>query len=115
MSKKHKLLLILSAIIVAHCLVIGIHYFSMEKVTFINTSPIIKMNDKWYIVTKEILTKDKLGRQVGRVTKYVKAASYIEEPYKNPSKVYEIKDKSIDEEVALKMNGENYLLYSRGD
>lgn len=82
---------------------------SLEKAVFINVKPTIRMGDIEYLITNDIISSDKLIKQVGKVTQIIELASYMDNPYKNPSRVYKIKDKKIEEEVALKMNSKFYI------
>jgi len=89
---------------------------SMESAVFINVKPTLQMNDVEYLVTEDEISKDKIEKQVGRVTQIILLVSYLEEnnPYKKPSKIYKIKDKEIEDEVALEMNNKFYIARFNG-
>lgn len=101
---------VLTIIVFTLLLLLVITYFGfIEKVTFINAKPSIMLNDIEYTVTQNTLLRKEVGMPFGRVTKVIELVSYSENPYKKLRWVYKIKNKDIQEEVALGMNGIIYV------
>lgn len=104
-----KRLLFIAVLLIAF---ISIMYsVSIERAVFINVKPTIEMGGIEYIITEDMISKEKLGKQIGKVTKVILLVSYLEEnnPYKNPNGIYKIKDRNAKDEVALEMNGKFYI------
>lgn len=80
---------------------------SVKKASFTNTMPaIIDFNDTTYILTDEVISSEELGKQIGKITKVNAIVSYLEEndPYKNPNKIYKIKDIKSEDSIAVQVN-----------
>lgn len=101
---------ILVLIIFIFLISLVIIYFGFtEKVTFINAKPSIRLNDTEYVVTQDTLSRKEVGIPFGRVTNVIELVSYSDNPYKGLKWIYKIKDKDIQGEVALGMNGRIYI------
>lgn len=78
---------------------------------FTNVTPAeIKMKDAVYIMTEDIVFENDIDKQIGEVTKVNAIVSYLEinDPYKNPNKIYKIKNKNIEEVIAIQVNDKVY-------
>lgn len=84
---------------------------SLKEATFENLEPTIYFDKTEYVVTNKTISEDKLDEQIAKVTQSIWIVSYTDEqnPYKNPSEIYKIKEQNISEAVALKMNGKFYV------
>lgn len=104
--KKSSLILILILLFLTGC--------SGDKISdaeFINTTPAkIKMDDSTYTLTDEILSEDEVKDQIGKINKITLIVSYLEEdnPYKNPRKIFEVKNVKIQDAIAIEVNDKFY-------
>lgn len=107
MRIKEKFLLIIIPLI----LFIGCNTNILINAEFTNLTPAeIKMKDTSYLMTEDIVSKNDIDKQIGKVTKIYAIVSYLEadDPYKNPNKIFKIKNKNIEEVIAIQVNGKIY-------
>lgn len=84
---------------------------TLKNAVFTNVTPSeIKINDKIYFITKEILSNNEIEEQIGKVTQINAVVSYLETEnlYKNPSKIFKVKGSDIEEVIAIKVNDKIY-------
>lgn len=75
------------------------------------TPAVIKMDNFTYLMTDENVTANEAEEQIGEVTQIHALVSYSEDqnPYKNPSKIFKIKGISVEEAIAIQVNGQLYI------
>ena len=73
--------------------------------------PTIKMNNYTYVMTEVTLSTNDVEEQIGKVTKINVVASYPpdKDPYKNPRRIYKVKDIKIEDAIAIEVNGKLYM------
>jgi hypothetical protein len=92
-------------------LLIGCSTSTLKNAEFTNVTPAeVKINDTVYLMTEDIVFEKDMDKQIGKVTKVNAIVSYIEtdNPYKNPNKIYKIKNKNIEEVIAIQVNDKIY-------
>ncbi|WP_274310156.1 hypothetical protein [Solibacillus daqui] len=85
---------------------------NLSDAEFTNITPAeIKMDNVTYLLTEEILTTDEVEDQIGKVTQIQVLVSYSEaqNPYKNPSKIFKIKDISVEKAIAIQVNDKLFI------
>lgn len=86
----------------------------LSSAEFTNTTPAkIKIDNLSYLMTDEVLATNEVEEQIGKITRIKAIVSYSEDrnPYKSPSKIFEIKDINIEEAIAVKVNDRLYKAY----
>ena len=99
--------LIFISIILAGC-----NSTNLSEAEFTNlTPPVIKMDNLTYLMTDIVVTTNEVEEQIGEVTQIYTVVSYPEDrnPYKNPSKIFKIKDIRVKEAIAIQVNGKLYI------
>ena len=83
---------------------------SEAKITNLTTA-VIKMDNLSYLMTDIVVTTNEVEEQIGEVTQIYAVVSYPEDrnPYKNPSKIFKIKDIRVKEAIAIQVNGKLYI------
>ena len=84
----------------------------LSDAEFMNvTPPIIEMDNLTYLMTDIVVTTNEVQEQIGEVTQIYAVVSYPEDrnPYKNPSKIFKIKDISVEEAIAIQVNDKLYI------
>jgi len=110
---KKSLLITLALITLA---LLGIFLFNVcnsslkEATLTVGSENIVEMDNIKYIVDKDTISKDNLDGKIGKVKKFVTVGSPDPKGYKNATNIYKIKDKKIEDQVALEWNGSFYLL-----
>ena len=100
-----------SMLILAFILFSGCSAKKLSGAQFTNTTPAeIKMKNSTYMLTDEILSSNEVKKQIGKITHVNALVSYLEEdnPYKNPSKILEVKNIEIEEAIAVQVNDKLY-------
>jgi hypothetical protein len=85
---------------------------NLSEAEFTNLTPAeIKMDNSTYLMTDEVLTTNEVEEQIGKVTKILEVVSYSEDqnPYKNPSKIFKVKDESVEKVIAIQVNDKLYI------
>lgn len=90
----------------------GCNSNNLSDAEFTNLTPAeIKMDNSTYLMTDEVVTTNEVEEQIGKVTKIQKIVSYSEDqnPYKDPSKIFRLKDVSVQKAIAIQVNDKLYL------
>ena len=90
----------------------GCNSTNLSEAEFTNVTPaVIEMDNLTYLMTDEIVTTNEVKEQIGEVTQIYALVSYPEDrnPYKNPSKIFKIKDYSVEEAIAIQVNDKLYI------
>ena len=96
--------------------VLGYHILFLHKAEFTNLTPArIRMDNRVYRMSEEILPADAVERRIGTVTKVVLLVSYTEDanPYKNPKRIYKVKGREIHEAIGVEVNNKIYRAESQ--
>ena len=103
---KYILMTFLFVIILAGCTNEG-----LKEANFVNVKPSISIDGKEYIITKDTVDSNSIEKEFAKITKINEIVSYPDEsnPYKNLGKVYTIKGKNSNEEIALEINNKLFL------
>lgn len=107
MKKAIKIGFILTSIILPGC-----NSNNLSDAEFTNVTPaIIKMDNFTYLMTDENVTTNDAEEQIGEVTQIHALVSYSEDqnPHKNPSKIFKIKDITVEEAIAIQVNDKLYI------
>ncbi|OCA88421.1 hypothetical protein A8F94_24490 [Bacillus sp. FJAT-27225] len=83
---------------------------------FTNLTPaVIKMDNLTYLMTDEVLGTNEVEQQIGKIIRIQEIVSYTEDqnPYKSPSKIFKVKDASIKDAIAIKVNDKLYKANSK--
>lgn len=105
--KKITIMLILVLILFTGC-----NSTNILNAEFTNVTPAkIEMNGSTYLLTDEILSTNEVDKQIGKITQVHAIVSYLEDenPYKNPSKIYEVKNMKTEEAIAVEVNNKLYI------
>ncbi|MEI4771873.1 hypothetical protein WAX74_19920 [Psychrobacillus sp. FJAT-51614] len=105
---------IIIGLIFVSILLSGCNTNKLSSAEFTNTTPAkIKIYNLTYLMTDEVLATNVVEKQIGKITQIQAIVSYSEDqnPYKSPSKVFEIKDINIEEAIAIKVNDKLYKAY----
>ena len=92
----------------------GCNTNKLSSAEFTNTTPaVIKIDNLTYQMSDEVLAIKEVEQQIGKITQVHPIVSYTENqnPYKNPSKIFEIEDINIEEAIAIKVNDKLYKAY----
>jgi hypothetical protein len=90
----------------------GCNSNNLSDAEFTNLTPAeIKMDNSTYLMTDEVLTTNEVEEQIGKVTKILEIVSYSEDqnPYKNPNKIFKVKDESVEKAIAIQVNDKLYI------
>ncbi|MGN7478771.1 hypothetical protein ACTHOQ_13035 [Solibacillus silvestris] len=90
----------------------GCNSSNFSEAIFTNFTPAeIKMDNVTYIMTDEVLTADEVADQIGKVTQIQEIVSYPEDqnPYKNPGKIFNVKNVSAGKTIAIQVNDKLYM------
>jgi hypothetical protein len=90
----------------------GCNTNNLSEAEFTNLTPAeIKMDNSTYLMTDEVLTTNEVEEQIGKVTKILEIVSYSEDqnPYKNPNKIFKVKDESVEKAIAIQVNDKLYI------
>ena len=90
----------------------GCSSINLSDAEFTNVTPaVIEMDNLTYLMTDIVVTTNEVEEEIGEVTQIYAVVSYPEDrnPYKNPSKIYKIKDISVKEAIAIQVNGKLYI------
>ena len=103
---KYILMTFLFVIILAGCANEG-----LRGAYFVNVKPSISIDGKEYIITKDTVDSNSIEKEFAKITKISEIVSYPDEsnPYKNLGKVYTIKGKNPNIEIALEINNKIFL------
>ncbi|WP_316568760.1 hypothetical protein [Neobacillus sp. YIM B06451] len=85
----------------------GCNSNNLSDAQFTNLSPaVIKMYNFTYLMTDEVVTTNEVEEQIGKITNIQELVSYSEDqnPYKNPGKIFRIKDISVEKAIAIQVN-----------
>ncbi|MUG44307.1 hypothetical protein [Paenibacillus woosongensis] len=107
MKKAITMSLIFVSIILSGC-----NSKKLSDAEFTNLTPAeIKMGNFTYLMTDEVLTTDEVEEQIGKVTQIQEMVSYSEDqnPYKNPSEIFKVKDTSVEKAIAIQVNDKLYI------
>ncbi|MCH7323353.1 hypothetical protein LZ480_15870 [Solibacillus sp. MA9] len=107
MKKAITISLIFISIILSGC-----NSINLSDAEFTNVTPAeIKMDNITYLLTDEVLTTNEVEDQIGKVTQIQVLVSYSEDqnPFKNPSKIFKVKDRSVEKAIAIQVNDKLYL------
>lgn len=99
--------LILISIILSGC-----NLNNLRDADFTNLTPAeITMDNNTYLMTDEVVTANDVEQQIGKVTQNHLIISYSEEqnPYKNPGKIFKVKDIPVEEAIAIQVNDKLYI------
>jgi hypothetical protein len=95
-------------------LLTGCNTNKLSSAEFTNTTPAkIKIDNLTYLMTDEVLDINEVKDQISKITRIQELVSYSKDqnPYKSPSKIFEIKDIDIEEAIAIKVNDKLYKAY----
>jgi len=84
----------------------------LSDAEFTNLTPAkIKIDNFTYLMTDEVLATNEAEEQIGKVTQIQEIVSYPEDqnPYKNPSKIFKVKDISVEKAIAIQVNDKLYI------
>ncbi|WP_391115775.1 hypothetical protein [Psychrobacillus sp. L3] len=98
-------------LILVSILLSGCNTNKLSSAEFTNTTPaVIKIDNFTYLMTDETLSTNEVEEQIGKVTQIHEIVSYSEDqnPYKSPSKIFKVKDKNIEEAIAIQVNNKLY-------
>lgn len=89
---------------------------SMKKAELYIASDILLEIDnvKYKVNMFHILSEDNIDKQIGEVAKVIPLDTPNPNSYRNPKNIYSLKNKKVEDEVALEMNGKLYLATSNG-
>jgi hypothetical protein len=90
----------------------GCNTNNLSDAEFTNLTPAeIKMDNSTYLMTDEVLTTNEVEEQIGKVTKILEIVSYSEDhnPYKNPNKIFKVKDESVEKVIAIQVKDKLYI------
>ncbi|MEH7111739.1 hypothetical protein V7124_05065 [Neobacillus niacini] len=90
----------------------GCNSNNLSDAEFANLTPAeIRMDNSTYLLTDEVLTTDEVEEQIGKAAKIQEIVSYSEDqnPYKNPSKIFKVKDVSVEKAIAIQVNDKLYI------
>ncbi|WP_391209535.1 hypothetical protein [Psychrobacillus sp. L4] len=89
----------------------GCNTNKLSSAEFINNTPaVIKIDNLTYLMTDEVLSTTEVEEQIGKITQIHNIVSYPEDqnPYKNPSKIFKVKDINTEEAIAIQVNNKLY-------
>lgn len=107
--KLKKLSLIL---ILGFTLFLGSNITNKLKCEFTNLTPAeVQINEATYLLTDEIISNEGVHEKIGEITKVHEIVSYMENdnPYKNPGKIYKLKNMEIEEWIGVEVNNRIYI------
>jgi len=105
-------------ILLTSILLVGCTTNTLYSGAFTNTTPAqINMNDTLYFMTEEVVSKNDIEKQIGKITRVSVIVSYLEtdDPYKNPNKIFKINDKDIKDVIGIEVNGKVYEATTKKD
>ncbi|MFF2752990.1 hypothetical protein ACFVR1_04420 [Psychrobacillus sp. NPDC058041] len=88
-------------------LLTGCNANKLSSAEFTNTTPaVIKIDNLTYQMTDEVLSTNEVEEQIGKITRIHEIVSYSEDqnPYKNTSKIFKIKNINVEEAIAIQVN-----------
>jgi hypothetical protein len=89
----------------------GCNTNKLSNAEFTNLTPaVIKIDNLTYLLTDEVLATNEVEKQIGKITSIQEIVSYSDDqnPYKNPGKIFKVKDMNIEEAIAIKVNDKLY-------
>ena len=105
--KKLSLILILG-----FTLFLGCNTTNKIKGDFTNITPAeVQIKETTYLLTDEIISNEDVQEEIGAIAQVHEIVSYMENdnPYKNPGKIFKLKDIEIEEGIGVEVNDKIYL------
>ncbi|MEK4252108.1 hypothetical protein [Paenibacillus sp. FSL W7-1287] len=89
----------------------GCNMNKLSSAEFTNLTPgLIKIDNFTYLMNDEVLPTNEVEKQIAKITKIQAVVSYSEDqnPYKNPSEIFKIKDINVEVAIAIQVNDNLY-------
>ena len=105
--KKLSLILILG-----FTLFLGCNTTNKIKGDFTNITPAeVQIKETTYLLTDEIISNEDVQEEIGAIAQVHEIVSYMENdnPYKNPGKIFKLKDIELEEGIGVEVNDKIYL------